>query len=203
MPSFKEANQVRLSHLTAITMKNLTNGTPCGDAWSSDCHHVSSGHHCKWLDYKRNLSKIKKLQSRFIILSISDIGVGLLKLPYLGLHTVCITFFTCSPWILYLTFIICYLLSVICFFFLFLYCCDNYCSGQTTCYKDEPQMQKICCSRKNEDLCSILLFCNHWIYVFLYLLNFFFSIINRMFVRRSNWAYYRYCCLYILVILCS
>ena len=93
-------------------MKNLTNGTLCTYSGpnaltfevmiviTSALIITTSSLVMKEIYPKLRNSRVDLL---FIILSISDIGVGLLKLPSLGLHSVCITFFTCSPWMVYLT----------------------------------------------------------------------------------------------------
>lgn len=93
-------------------MKNLTNGTLCTYSGpnaltfevmiviTSALIITTSSLVIKEIYPKLRNSRVDLL---FIILSISDIGVGLLKLPSLGLHSVCITFFTCSPWMVYLT----------------------------------------------------------------------------------------------------
>lgn len=93
-------------------MKNLTNGTLCTysvpNALTFEVMIVITSAliiTISSLVIKEIYPKLRnsRVDLLFIILSISDIGVGLLKLPSLGLHSVCITFFKCSPWMVYLT----------------------------------------------------------------------------------------------------
>ena len=68
------------------------------------CHHVSYYHHYKWLGYKANCARKRRWRADilFLTVSVSDIGVGLIRVPLSGLFAACGTFVKCSELILFL-----------------------------------------------------------------------------------------------------
>ena len=51
------------------------------------CHHFSYYHHYKWLGYKANCARKRRSRADILILtvSVSDVGVGLIRVPLSGL----------------------------------------------------------------------------------------------------------------------
>ena len=93
----------------------------------------------------------------FAIASITDTGVGLLRLPLSGVSVACTTFIKCSAAIRYL-------IDAFNFFtFIFLSHYNSYRNRQTTSNNEALQVQNDCCNRKIEDYYSILLCIKCWI----------------------------------------
>ena len=92
----------------------------------------------------------------FVVTSITDIGVGLFRLPLSGVNITCKSFIKCSALIHYLLF------STI-FPFIFLSHYNSYSNGQTTSHNEALQVQNDCYNTKTEDHCSIHLRFKYWI----------------------------------------
>ena len=93
----------------------------------------------------------------FAITSITNIGVGFLRLPFAGVDVACTTFIKCSATIP----------ANKCFQFfscLFLFQYNSYRNRQTTSHNEALQVQNVCYNRKIEDNYSILLCFKYWIY---------------------------------------